>query len=40
MKKILVLVVTAAAGLAVWRKVGSGSKAPENQWAQATDTVR
>jgi hypothetical protein len=38
MKKLLIVAVASAAGLALWRKVGSG-KAPEQPWATATDQV-
>ncbi|MFN8074395.1 MAG: DLW-39 family protein [Kineosporiaceae bacterium] len=38
MKKLLVVVVAALAGFAIWRKVESG-KAEEELWAEITDTV-
>jgi hypothetical protein len=38
MKKLLVAVAATAAGLAVWRKIGSG-KSEDELWAEATDKV-
>jgi len=37
-KKLLVLVLAAGAGFAVWRKVES-SKSEQKLWAEATDKV-
>ena len=38
MKKLFVLVLLAAAGFAVWRKVES-DRAEQDLWAEATDKV-
>jgi len=37
MKKLLMVAVASAAGVAVWRKVGAGK--PSQPWASATDKV-
>ncbi|MDP9826345.1 DLW-39 family protein [Kineosporia succinea] len=37
MKKLLVVAVASAAGVALWRKVGSNK--PSQPWASATDKV-
>lgn len=37
MKKLLMVAIASAAGIAVWRKVGSGKTS--QPWASATDKI-
>ncbi|MCL1870849.1 MAG: DLW-39 family protein [Promicromonosporaceae bacterium] len=38
MKKLLLLLIVAAAGFAVWRKVSAGN-AERDLWSEVTDTL-